>query len=295
MIDGAGLIEGLVGSRVTIAGRMHEPLASAALHREGEPPQPMPLTNGGREFHAEFDIREPGLSWYWFDLTDEHGLSEPEPPRYELRGVDDRPPVVYIEEPAADLTVTPSADLPLRVIARDDLGLTELRLRHTDAIAPLDTADGDVTPAPDTPAAETVPLPLSAPRSVEEAVATTWRLGPLELSPGARLTYWAEAVDAAPSTPNTTAPPGRSGPARRHLDVISESDKQRELAVRQSGILETLDALHGRQAEARDITAQLRIQAELAQRLRPGDLTCSSRPNGSSRASAARLRTNHPA
>ncbi len=272
-IDGAGLIEGLVGSRVTIEGRANLSLASSLLHREGQSPQPMTLTEGGRRFRGEFVIEEPGPSWYWFELTDEHGLGEPDPARYELRGMADRPPVVYIDEPATDLTVTPAAALPLRVISRDDLGLTELRLRHTDAVvALLETGATSDAASLEVPGAEMVPLAMSGLGSVEEDVQTVWGLSGLGLSPGTRLTYWVEAVDACDLDTKPDEPPGQVGTsARRHLDVISESDKQRELAARQSGILDTLDALCDRQAEARDITAQLRIQAELAQRLRPAD------------------------
>ncbi|MGE0379107.1 MAG: hypothetical protein AB7Q45_27205, partial [Planctomycetaceae bacterium] len=276
LIQGAGLIEGLVGSRVVIEGTATNLLSQASLHREHQDQQTMVLAGEGRRFRAEFVIEEPGRSWYWLELLDEHGLREPDPPRYELRGIADRPPAVYIDEPSTDLTVTPTAELPLRVMARDDIGLSDVRLRHTDAPeSPAETAgstEGEEAATRGSSSAQTIPLPISSAGSVEETVETTWKLGPLELAPGVRLTYWVEAVDACDRAVRPGEAAGQVGSsARRHLDVISETEKRRELAARQSGLLDALEALRDRQAQARDITSQLRIQAELAGQLRPAD------------------------
>ncbi|MBX3436835.1 MAG: hypothetical protein KF861_05030 [Planctomycetaceae bacterium] len=271
--QGVGLIEGLVGSRVAIEGTANKPLSLAALHREHVPQQTMTLSDDGRGFHAEFEIEEAGTSWYWFEFRDEHGLSESDPPRYELRGIADRAPVVYLEEPATDLTVAPAAEVPLRIFAQDDIGLSLVRLCWTDAdAATLGAGDAAVASSLNA-SVQSISLPLSATGSLEESIATSWPIGPLGLSPGTQLTFWVEAVDAHTSATTPENAAGQVGKsAQRRLHVISESDKQRELAARQTGILDTLKSLRERQAQTRDMTAQLRIQAELAGRLRPADL-----------------------
>jgi hypothetical protein len=257
----AGLIEGLVGSRVTIVGKANKPLTAAALHRERSAPLDLKMADGGLRFEGDFAIDESGTSWYWFELEDRHGLREPEPSRYELRGIADRPPVVYLDEPVSDLTVTSAAAVPLMIIVRDDLGLAELRLRYREHGSSPDEA------------AQTHPLPVPDDRSLEEGMPTTWELAPLALSEGARLTFWVEAVDKCDLNAKPGEPAGQVGTsAQRHLTVISESEKQRELALRQSSLLDALEALRDRQAHSRDVTAQLRIQAELTMRLRPADL-----------------------
>ena len=261
--DTAGLIEGLVGTHVRIQAKASKRLAAAHLHREGHADQPITLSDAGRQLVVEFDIEEPGSSWYWIELVDEHGLHEPDPPRYELRGIADRPPVVYIDQPATDMSVTPEATVPLRVIAQDDLGLAALQLRHTDQVVTEE----------EPPSAETVSLELTSSLPTDLTHEEDWQLGPLGLSPGTRITFWVEAVDACDVGIEADSPAGQVGTsARRHLTVLSSEDKHRELAARQSGLLDTLEAVRDRQARARDITTQLRIQAELTQQLRAEDL-----------------------
>ncbi|MEZ6053522.1 MAG: hypothetical protein R3C02_19370 [Planctomycetaceae bacterium] len=259
---GPGLIEGLVGTHVRLEADVNKPLASAVLHREGLADQQIALSNERQHLVAEFVIEEPGSSWYWIELTDEHGLQEPEPPRYELRGIPDRPPVVYLDEPATDMSVTPDAVVPLRIIAQDDLGLTGLRLRYTDQVVHEEAPNAAMTA-----------LELSTSLPTEETNETDWQLKPLALSPGTRLTYWVEAVDACDVGLESDESAGQIGTsAQRYLDVISTEDKQRELAARQSGLLDTLEAIRDRETQAHDVTSELRIQADVTRQLRPEDV-----------------------
>jgi hypothetical protein len=288
-IAGGGRIEALVGSRVQIAAQSNTALEKAILRREGRPPQPMQLTDGERRLEVAFFIEQAGHGWYWFDITDEHGLSPGNPPRYELRGVADRKPTVFIDQPAGDVTLTPDADLPLRIIARDDLGVKTLRLVHSRP------EEG--------PAMFLLPLSTSLP--TDETVEMVWSLAPLGLQSGDRISFHAEAVDAfdlpnpageaspenSPQSPEEAAaadvppavqasravrPPGEVGQvglsAYRNIEILSTQDKRRELATRQMGVLDTLKRLRQQQARAAESTAGLRIQSELAERLQEDDL-----------------------
>ena len=60
---------------------------------------------------------------YWFKLVDREGLSGGANDRWELRVVPDQPPSVAIEQPGGAVFVTPEAEVPLRVAAKDDLAM----------------------------------------------------------------------------------------------------------------------------------------------------------------------------
>jgi hypothetical protein len=285
----AGQIEALVGSRVQISAQANTPLKKAFLRREGYQPQSMKLTAGDHQVDVAFVIEQAGHGWYWFDIADDHGLSPGHPPRYELRGIADRKPTVFIDQPAADVTLTPDADLPLRIIARDDLGVKALRLVHSRP------GEGPTM----------LSLPLSSSLPTDETVEWIWRLAPLGLQSGDRISFHAEAVDAfdLPAADGETSPPGVPvGPedaaandvppavrasrvvrppgevgqvglsASRNIEILSTEDKRRELATRQMGVLESLQLLRQQQSRAAESTAGLRIQAELAERLQQDDL-----------------------
>src|SRR5690606_28492070 len=136
--------------------------------------------------------------------------------------------------------------LPLRVIARDDLGIRTLRVVHS--------RPGQ--------APSILPLRLTSPLPTEDTVETHFDLRPLQLQSGARITFHAEAVDAfdlpAPAgqepseqvdspgggpgqvSPVTQAsqavrPAGEVGQiglsAFRHIESLSTEQKRKELSA----------------------------------------------------------------
>ncbi len=251
---GAGLIEGLVGSRLMLEGRANKSLTQARLHSDRLPLLPLTIGVDQRTLSAEFTLDQPGRLWYWFSLTDHDGLQIPDPTHYELRGIADREPVVTIDQPVTDLAVTSKAQVPLRVVARDDVGLRQIRLMYG-----VDDRD---------PASL---LLFSAATPVSEHSANiNWELAPLQLTPGSQVEYVAEAFDACPGPDQSLGQIGRS--ARRTLYVVSDDAKRQELAARQSGILGTIDDLRERQTRAAERVVGLRIQQERAGELRPQDI-----------------------
>ncbi len=177
-------IRALVGTRVEIAGRATKPLRSAELCLEGGRRIPARLGDDGLSFTVgttaavgtpsspavgaavapppptEFVVEKSGS--YWFELTDDEGLQGGGDDRWEIHAVADAPPVVSIQQPAANLLVTPRAVVPVRVSAKDDLAVRDVTLvfRAGDAgperTVPLWTGGPQASPAP---AAEGFPSP----------------------------------------------------------------------------------------------------------------------------------------
>lgn len=258
-----GPLKLLVGTELLFDAAVNKPLASATLEWEGDgvtaTAAPLELRGKGRGVTGRFLLHEAGTARFWLALTDRDGLTDEHPPRYELQVHADRKPTAFLEVPAHDLTVTPAASLPLRIVAQDDLGLAHVDLRYT--IEPGDPAD-----------VRQSSLPLSSPLPTDEIIDTLWDLSELNLTAGARVAFWAEARDAFRPLSPASSPPGQMGSSsHRHLWVVSAADKRRELATRQSDLLKAVENLRDREGQARATTALLAIQAEIAGRLRDED------------------------
>jgi len=75
-------------------------------------------------------------------LRDADGVANVEPIAIDVSVVADRPPEVVVTDPASDETVLPTAVVPVRVEARDDLAVGALRAEvvRGDAVTPVATA-----------------------------------------------------------------------------------------------------------------------------------------------------------
>ncbi|MBC8113645.1 MAG: hypothetical protein H7062_04665, partial [Candidatus Saccharimonas sp.] len=127
---GVGHAQGLLGTKIEVEGRADKPLQTANLRVGDKPAVPLIVGPDGQTFAAEFAITEPGVSAYWFELTDTAGFTDREAPRFELRGMADLVPEVVIESPVGDIQLAPDAELTVKVLAKDDLGLREVGLAY---------------------------------------------------------------------------------------------------------------------------------------------------------------------
>ena len=273
---GVGHIQGLLGTKIEIVGQADNPIKSANLRIGDKPAIPLSIGSDGQSFAATFAITEPGVTAYWFELTDTAGFTDREAPRYELRGLADLVPEVVIESPVADIQLAPDAELTVKVLAKDDLGLREIRLAYQ--------LNEEPTP-------KSIPLALVAGGSPATSLAPEylWRLVELELQPGSRIVFRAEATDDYDLTPEGHV--GRSTP--RTILIISKEDKQKELAGRVGELLEDLQEAAALQQRARQQTNELQTQLDTAGELRPQDLDQLQRIELDQRQAASRL--THPA
>ena len=196
-------------------------------------------------------------------MTDREGLQGGSDDRWEIRAVPDGPPTVVVEQPTANLFVTPQAVVPLRVSAKDDLALRSITLvfsRVRPAGEKLEQKQEEKSltlftgpekpPAP--PAAATASAGSATGEGDRRVVDYRWELRPLELSPGMQLNFWAAAADYQPQN-------GKSEP--RQLIVITPQELQDRITGRQHLILAELQRVlkmqRGSRAQVEALTIRL--------------------------------------
>ncbi len=254
LADGVGHIRGLVGTKVRIDAKVNKPLKSATLRLKDKPPVSLKVTGEGLAVTAEFEIAEPGVSSYWFAFTDQQGFQNSVAPRFEIRGIADRVPTVYFEQPSSDLQVTADANVPLRVVASDDLGIKSLQVRFRLAEGPT-SADNAMV------------LFDGSGRPLELTRDYVWQLSQLNLYQGMRIVFHAEAADDCDLVPDHV---GRS--ISRTLIVVSVEEKIDELAGRQAELLDELDTIARTQTRSNEHVNDLLLQLKNVGALRPEDI-----------------------
>lgn len=253
LAEGVAHVRGLVGSQVEIAGRVNKPVDSARLQIGENSPLAVELSPSGRAIRAAFSIERAGVYPYRFLLRDREGFDNPEAPEYEIRGIADLVPDIYIDRPASDLQVTADAVVPLKIVARDDLGVTEVRMHY---------ALGESDPA----GSQSVVLYTSEPTE-QLNIESPWQLSKLPLAQGMRVAFHAEAEDQYDLDSNHV---GKS--ITRTLIIVTPAEKTSELVSRQSGLLEELERAFEMQRRAHDETGELELQLNKVGRLQPQDV-----------------------
>ncbi|MSR58197.1 MAG: hypothetical protein EXS05_11035 [Planctomycetaceae bacterium] len=277
---GVGHVQGLVGTRVDILATVSKPLASATVRVRDQQKFAVNVAGDRQTLTASFVIAEPGLYSWWFDLEDQQGFQNAEPPRYEVRGIADSEPDIRIDLPASDLQVTADAEVLVRTVAKDDLGINDIRL--------VFRRDDKEAAGP-----QVIPLKVSDDRPLEQTLEYPWTLSELSLNNGARLVFHTEATDdfeltnVLPAGQPAALHVGRS--VVRTLTIVSKDEKTRELAQRQAGLLDDLERVFQLQRQARDQVGELQLQMQKADRLRLEDLDMLQRTEMGQREVAGQL------
>jgi hypothetical protein len=176
-LEGGARLSGLRGSWVSVSGTADRPLSSAELELSFlGTPVPMRARGGGR-WEGGFPLKESGTMK--IRLSDAQGLRESEPAPFQLTALDDLPPSVELLSPAFDVEMSPLERLPVAFEARDDHGLSSVRLVYrlagrAETRLPARRLDGTPT------------------RSTGDFL---WDLA--GLPPGAVVEFWVEAADDA--------------------------------------------------------------------------------------------------
>lgn len=296
--SGVGHVQGLVGTQVTASVACDKPLKSAVLRIGEQAGIPLTVDADGRHFTAAFKITEAIAGSYWFELTDTQGFMDHEAVRYELRGIADGIPEVTIEDPVGDIMLTADAELPVKILAKDDLGLREVRITYQigddeklASIPLLPTGQKNATESKNEsdnatpPSDSAAERPPTGPQQYEAD--HVWKMADLRPAIGTRIVFRAEATDDYDlGQPHV----GKSVP--RTITIVSRDDKQKELVARVGNLLENLRQATQLQKRAKQETQELQTQLEKVGELRSQDLDQLRRADLDQRQTTSRL--THP-
>ena len=258
-----GEISAPAGTVVELRTRSDRPVVQAGLLVNGEA---LPLrVDNARDLSGTLVVHKSGT--YAVAFYGRSGRELVRGPDVPLTAEPDAPPNVSLLLPASDLEVDPDAEVVLRWEATDDHGLSALALVYQ--------------PPGGTEAR--VPLPLEAGR---RSLGTfRWALSGLKLSPGARVTYFLEAVD------NDAVDGPQKGTSRAQaLHVYSAAEHRQEALRKVEALWERMvthlaDRMEGpdrtRTKDLKAVTAQTAVD-ESGHAL-SGDLVATGRQLGQER------------
>ncbi len=282
-------IVALRGTAVELAAHSAKPLRSAVLHLPGGPEVTLQRSADGLQWSipasdgpstkstasvsksvTSISVDSPTV-WtidksgpYWFELRDGENLVGGLSDRWDIQAVVDQPPNVAIEAPLGNLAVTPTATVPVKVLAKDDLALRSVALvysrsDHTElGEVAIPLFDGPKQSPGSTPIG-----PAGMPPGISRSSDYAWELAPLGLPPGTALLMTAVATDYVPQK-------GISSP--RRLTIITPAELDDRLAQRQSLIYSELGRVLKLQQSARLQTSALETQLEQVGRFQKQDI-----------------------
>ncbi len=250
-------IRALAGTSIAVAGRATKPLVAVQLQLEDGRQFAGRVGDDGVSFTIPADpqkqvvIEKSGA--YWFNFIDVEGLAGGGDDRWEIRAVPDSPPSVTVEEPTANIFVTPDATVPLRVTAKDDLAVRSIGVEFTRSDQPDESSATFPLYSGAEPAPKAQGLNDSRRLGETRVASQDWELAGLDLSPGLQVTFWATADDYRPQT-------GKSD--QRRLVIITPEQLTDRLAARRASILSELARVLQMQRGSRRQVAELEIQVQ---------------------------------
>ncbi len=236
--DDKGQVRAVWGTRVDLSARSSKPLAKAELRIGTDQSVEAVVSPDGTNLQASFTLEASGS--YWIALCDPEGFENRQASRYDLKVLDDQTPEVFIERPASDIEVTPTAHVPLRVVIKDDFGIQDAVLQHSGS-------------TPDT--MNDVPLWSGAERPKRHVIEHVWHLAELGLTAGSSVSYRLSARDA-----DDLRGPHVGQSRQLRLIVVTPEELARRLEDKQSFIYQELERIRKLQDDARLQVSEAREQ-----------------------------------
>lgn len=251
---GVGHVRALVGTEIRITAKSRTPLRFARLRVKSDAPRKAKLSSDGKQIDVTFRLTDHGNYSYWFELKDRQGFDNPNSPRYDIRAIRDRVPTVRVVEPPRNARVTKDGVVPIRVVAEDDLGLSQVAIRYRTSL----TREGVLHS-----------LVLADPQKPYR-----WRMSQIDkVTEGVQIRFHVEALDrfnlgknGLPDPLNRSKHVGKS--LTRTITIVSPQEKTGEIAREYGSLLEELARIAKQQQQAHDDVSQLLVQLEKAGRLR---------------------------
>ena len=231
-----GSFRALVGTRATLRGRTSKPLSAAKLETDtlgGETSIDLALDRD----RLGFELRGAESPWmivqsgvYGIRLIDQDGLDVGISDQWDVHAVRDLPPTVSLKRPAADLLVTPVAQLSLEAIVKDDLALRSVELHFLRSTSVEQIEEEIVLWAgPDQVVPHAARNDLDVDEGVQRTVQHPWDLTQVSsMKPGEWIDFRAIAVDYKAQIGESVS---------RRLTFISSEELEERIAQRQSELL----------------------------------------------------------
>jgi hypothetical protein len=130
--EASGAVTAPVGTQVRFEAVSNEPLRGATMAfglKGKEQTSLLVLGKDGRTISGGFTVAEP-VGEYSITLQGANGLSNRDPIRYAIKGLEDRAPEIVVKDPLGDEFVTDVCDRPLEIDVRDDYGISRIALEY---------------------------------------------------------------------------------------------------------------------------------------------------------------------
>jgi len=237
-----GHIEALKGTVVNLEGQLTKEVSAAEMILDQE--AALPLETQGESFRGNWLVLYPG--YYSFKVKDEFGFENPDPVRYSIRIIPDKPPEAEIIQPARDLEISGEEEIPVMYMARDDFGITAVKLLYR-------KGEREYAVSLKSPGGERYLSPQTF----------RWEMSSLALTPGEKVTYRLGAWD------NDTVSGPKVGYSRSFtLSIRDEKARAAREGEEAHQIAEALlSLLADHLEEAKDRQALSRVMEEILKRL----------------------------
>jgi hypothetical protein len=267
-----GNFRALAGARLEFSVKATKPLASATLALEGGEKFSAHLSPDGLQANLEDrKLVVDATRGYRIELVDREGIAGQGDSPWEIRAMPDAAPSVVVEQPTGNLYVTPTAAVPLKIAAKDDIAVRSMGFMYhkiaVDAAAPNGGKPDEekiieLYSGPEKATAN----PQGGLKNLAGDAQTReyrWELEPLKLEPGAQIEFFATASDYRPQTTR--------GDARRII-VVTARELQDRLASRQNLLIAELLRVLQMQRTGREQVEGLRIRLQELKRFEQADL-----------------------
>ena len=237
-----GHIEALKGTVVNLEGQLTKEVSTAEMILNQE--AALPLEIQGESFKGSWLVLYPGH--YSFKVKDDFGFENPEPVRYSIRILPDKPPEAEIIQPSQDLEISGEEEIPVVYRVRDDFGITAVKLLYR-------KGEREYAVSLKSPGRERFLPPQEF----------KWEMSSLALTPGEKVTYRLGVWD------NDTVSGPKAGYSRSFTlsvrDEKARAAREGEEAHRIAEALLSLLADH--LEEVKDRQALIRVMEETLKRL----------------------------
>ena len=172
-----GNIDALRGTNVKITAKVSKKVQRAEIIVDDT--LKIPMKCDGKSISGNLVVKNNGT--YTINVRDEHGNTDPQPPRYTIRSQPDEAPIVQITLPGKDIDINEDMVVPIQVYGEDDFGFSKFLLKYS-----IITQDSIV---------HTFKLPFSLFGKKQVTLDFNWELDPLGIIPSDVVKYWIEGYD----------------------------------------------------------------------------------------------------